>query len=133
VQALPARTAFASYASEDRPRVADRVASLRIAAGLDIFLDCLALRPSEQWKTRLAYEIRERHLFMLFWSEHAAQSSWVEWEWRTALADKGIEAMQAHPLDPWPRAPLPRELEALHFGDPFMVLREAALQASSKG
>jgi hypothetical protein len=128
----PARTAFASYASEDRPRVADRIASLRIAAGLDVFLDCLSLQPNDLWKPRLASEIHERHLFMLFWSEHAARSPWVDWEWRTALADKGIEAIQAHPLDPWPRSPLPPELQALHFGDPLMGLRESALQTENK-
>src|SRR5205814_10022224 len=37
------RTAFASYASEDRPSVLDRVAAIRIVAGLDIFMDCLSL------------------------------------------------------------------------------------------
>src|SRR5262249_24118354 len=33
------RTAFASYAAEDRPRVLDRIAAIRIAIGINIFTD----------------------------------------------------------------------------------------------
>ena len=50
--AEPAHSAFASYASKDRQRVLDRVAAVRIAAGLDIFLDCLSLNPGDRWKDR---------------------------------------------------------------------------------
>ena len=96
----PARTAFASYSSADRDRVLDRIAAVRIAAGLDIFLDCLDLRPSEEWKPQLDDEIIKRDIFMLFWSEHAKESKWVTWEWQTALQDKGKDHMQIHPLEP---------------------------------
>lgn len=123
------RTAFASYSAVDRARVLDRVAAIRIAAGLDVFMDCLSLRPSTMWQTRLEKEISERELFMLFWSEFAASSPWVEWEWRHALERKGLAAIQAHPLDPWPKAPLPPELSSLHMGDPLMAVREASLKA----
>ena len=116
-----ARTAFASYSSQDRQRVLDRIDAMRIAAGLDIFLDCLSLKPSEQWKRRLDGEIRERDLFMLFWSAAAAQSPWVEWEWREALALKGLEAMQIQPLENDVKPP--PELEVLHFGSVAMYAR----------
>jgi hypothetical protein len=116
-----ARSAFASYSSQDRQRVLDRIDAMRIAAGLDIFLDCLSLKPSEQWKRRLDNEIRERDLFMLFWSAAAAQSQWVEWEWREALALKGLDAMQIQPLENGIRPP--PELEALHFGSVAMYAR----------
>jgi hypothetical protein len=116
-----ARTAFASYSSQDRPRVLDRVAAVRISAGLDVFLDCLSLHPGEEWKPRLAQEIHRRDLFLLFWSERAAQSRWVAWEWQTALASKGKTAMQVHPLEVG--APPPEELKDLHFGDVFMLIR----------
>jgi hypothetical protein len=118
-----ARTAFASYSSMDRERVLDRVAAVRISAGLDIFMDCLSLHPGEAWKPRLADEIRARDLFLLFWSQDSAASKWVEWEWRTALAEKGNEHMQIHPLATGV-AP-PEELKDLHFGDVYMLIREA--------
>jgi hypothetical protein len=116
-----ARSAFASYSSQDRQRVLDRIDAMRIAAGLDIFLDCLSLKPSEQWKRRLDSEIHQRDLFMLFWSAAAAQSQWVEWEWREALALKGLDAMQIQPLENGIKPP--PELEALHFGSVAMYAR----------
>jgi hypothetical protein len=121
VVAEPAHTAFASYSSADRTRVLDRVAAVRIAAGLDIFLDCLDLRPSEEWKPQLDEEIRGRDLFLLFWSAHAKDSKWVAWEWQTALHDKGKEHMQIHPLEP--NVKPPEELADLHFGDVYMWVR----------
>ncbi len=116
-----ARTAFASYSSTDRQRVLDRIDAVRIAAGLDVFLDCLSLKPSEQWKPRLDEEIRGRDLFLLFWSQAAARSPWVEWEWREALALKGLDAMQIQPLENGVKPP--PELEALHFGSVAMYAR----------
>ena len=124
-RAVAARDAFASYASEDRQRVLDRVAAVRISAGLDVFLDCLSLHPGEQWKPRLSEEISGRDLFLLFWSANARESPWVTWEWQTALARKGIEGIQVHPLQTVAEAPPPEELKALHFGDVHMIVREA--------
>jgi hypothetical protein len=123
VRVQPAQSAFASYASEDRSRVLDRVSAVSISTGLDVFLDCLSLRPSEQWKPQLKYEIGHRDLFLLFWSNSAAHSPWVDWEWRTALEEKGQTAMQIHPLEAGVKPPA--ELQDLHFGDPFMLIREA--------
>ncbi len=120
--AEPARTAFASYSSADRDRVLDRVAAVRIAAGLDIFLDCLDLTPGEQWKPQLDEEIIKRDLFLLFWSEHAKESKWVTWEWQTALKDKGKDHMQIHPLEP--NVKPPEELSDLHFSDVYMWVRK---------
>ena len=123
VEAEPAKTAFASYASEDRPRVLDRVSALEIHAGIDVFQDCLSLHPGERWKPRLEKEILERDLFLLFWSRHARRSSWVEWEWRTFLDVGKEEALELHPLDPVKAAPPPEELAHLHFADPKMTIR----------
>jgi hypothetical protein len=117
------RTAFASFSSMDRDRVLDRVASLKLAAGLDVFMDCLSLKPGEEYKKALRDEIKRRDVFLLFWSQHARRSEWVEWEWRTALRHKKREAIQPHPLESMDLAPPPKELEMLHFGDPHMALR----------
>lgn len=122
----PARTAFASYSSQDRDRVLDRVAAVRISAGLDVFLDCLSLRPGDQWKGELAREIVERDQFLLFWSSHAGASEWVNWELREALEKKDPDSIQVHPLESVERAPPPPELQHLHFGDPYVLARSDA-------
>jgi hypothetical protein len=118
-----ARTAFASYSSQDRQRVLDRLASVRISAGLDVFLDCLSLRPGERWKLKITEEIRSRDQFLLFWSKAAADSQWVTWEWQTALNEKGIEDMQIHPLENNVAPPV--ELTDLHFSDVLVAIRGA--------
>jgi hypothetical protein len=115
---LLARTAFASYSSKDRDRVLDRVAAIRIAAGIDVFLDCRDLNPGQPWTPRLEQEIDRRDTFMLFWSRAAAQSRWVTWEWERALDTKGAEHMQIHPLENGV-AP-PRRLADLHMADAYM-------------
>jgi len=115
---------------EDRARVLDRVAAIQIAAGVEVFMDCISLRPGKRWRERIAGEISKREVFMLFWSEAAAKSRWVAWEWRQALDTVGLDAIQAHPLDPWPKAPLPTELSSLHMGDPLMAVRESALRTA---
>lgn len=122
-KAEAARSAFASYSSTDRQRVLDRLASLRISAGLDPFVDCLSLHPGEEWKLRLAQEIRACELFLLFWSQSAAQSEWVSWEWHTALAEKAEDAIQLHPLEIGVKTP--KELAHRQYDDAFMALRKA--------
>lgn len=125
VHVRPARTAFASYASADRDRVLDRVASVRLAADLDVFLDCLMLRAGDRYETVLLEQIRQRDLFLLFWSEAASQSQWVRVELDTALDTKGEDCMQLHPLDSFDEASVPEQLRHLHFGDLLMDLRRA--------
>lgn len=118
-----ARSAFASYSSEDRQRVLDRVAAIRIAAKVDVFLDCHDLNPGEAWEPNLARAIDACDTFLLFWSDAAAQSPWVQWEWKRALNRPGLDGMQFHPLENGVRPP--RELAAIHLGDPYMDLRAA--------
>jgi hypothetical protein len=126
-----ARTAFASYSSKDRDRVLDRIAAVRIAAGLDVFLDCLSLNPGEEWKPTLEAEISLRDIFLLFWSQAAADSEWVKWEGETAIEKKGDRgaAIQIHPLEVG--ISLPSKLSHLHRGDVLMHLRSSAGQADS--
>jgi hypothetical protein len=98
-----------------------RIRSLQIVADIDVFVDCLSLRPGEEWKTVLAREINKREIFWLFWSREAIASKFVEWEWRTAYAQKGKNGIQPHPLEPTNLAPPPKELEDLQFGAAFEV------------
>jgi hypothetical protein len=118
------QTAFVSYASLDRSRVLDRVASLIIHTGMEVFMDCIKLRPSQKWRELLPYVILESDIFLLFWSSDAAQSDWVQWEWRHCLDHKGLDFIEVHPLKPYSTAPLPSELQELHGGDPLMIIRE---------
>lgn len=113
------RTAFASYASGDRKDVMGRVRSLQIATRMDVFVDCLSIRPGERWKPSILDEIRRRDVFWLFWSRRAQDSEWVDWEWRTALAEKTIDGIQPHPLEPADVAPAPPELADLQFGSMY--------------
>jgi hypothetical protein len=121
---------FASYSSADRDRVLDRVAAIRIATATDVFVDCLDLAPGRAWQARLEHEIAARDLFVLFWSNAAAMSKWVRWEYSHALEMLGADRMQIQPLENGVRAP--RVLKHLHFADPLNDVREAALRRARR-
>jgi hypothetical protein len=112
------RTAFASYASDDRNKVLGRIQGmLKLLPELDIFLDVASLRSGENWEKRLENEIKIRDVFYLFWSSAASKSQWVEKEWRTALLTKGIDYIDPVPLEPPNMVPPPPELSSLHFNE----------------
>ena len=118
------KTAFASYSTDDRAIVLNRVRSLQIFTDIDVFVDCLSIRPAQRWRDELAEQLLSRELFLLFWSRNAAESKWVDWEWRKILKTKGLDAVQPHPLEPAELAPPPPELADLQFGtayETFMV------------
>lgn len=120
------RRAFASYSSRDRARVLDRISALRNRVGLEVFLDCVSLRAGEDWATRIEEELRACDEFQLYWSRNAAQSEWVEREWRMALDMRGLDAFSVQPLEPQGVAPAPPEpLASLHFDDPLMYVRSS--------
>jgi len=68
-------------------------------------------------RERLQQEIVSRDVLYLFWSRAASKSQWVEIEWRTALASKGLEHIDPVPLEPGDVTPPPPELTTLHFND----------------
>src|SRR5690606_29471935 len=72
IRGEPIATAFASYASQDRERVLDRMSEIR-RVGIDIYLDCLSMHPGDEWKSTLKEEIKNRESFLLFWSSYAKQ------------------------------------------------------------
>jgi HEAT repeat protein len=130
------RSAFASYASEDRERVLARVQGMqKVLPDLDVFVDVVALRSGERWKDRLQEEILARDVFYLFWSEAAMKSHWVEFEWRYALQARGEYFINPVPLSPPELAPPPAELRSLHFRDWTLFAdgtRSAARAAASR-
>lgn len=88
------------------------------------------MHPGDAWKPRLRREIVERDLFLLFWSKQAMRSTEVEWEWKTALAEKGGKTFQLHPLDMVEEAP-PPQLSQLQFSDPLVIMRRAYMNRGS--
>jgi hypothetical protein len=119
IEELRSKSAFASYASEDRAEVAGRVQGMsKVAPDLDIFLDFFSLRSGERWEQRLLEEIERRDTLYLFWSQAASRSLWVDREWRTALRLRGVAGIDPIPLASPEEVPPPNELaEHLHFND----------------
>ncbi len=117
------RTAFASYASEDRDAVLMTVRGMqKIAPSLDVFVDVMSLRSNEDWQERIAAAIASSEVFYLFWCSHAAHSEWVGREWRYALETKGLDFINPVPLQAPDIAPPPEELKAhKHFNDPVLA------------
>lgn len=133
VTGKPASTAFASYASEDRERVTERLAALRIHAGIDVYMDHLSLIPNKDWEEQLALAIESREIFLLFWSKEAEKSKWVKWEWQRAFElekQRGIPGFEIHPLENGIKPP--KKLGHLHFGDVYMTIRETAARGGGR-
>jgi actin-like ATPase involved in cell morphogenesis len=112
------RRAFASYAREDTDQVLDILTGMQKASpGFDVFFDRASIRSGEIWEQRLATEILARDVFYLFWSRAAAESDWVNREWRLALEHRGLQYIDPVPLvSPEIVAP-PAELSRLNFDD----------------
>jgi len=121
------RSAFASYASEDRAEVLSRVQGMQAAYnGLDVFVDVINLRSGQNWERELEDRISKADVFYLFWCCHALKSEWVGKEWRWALAAKGQDFIDPVPLQRPEHAPPPSELAAKHFNDPLLAFIAAA-------
>lgn len=111
-------TAFISYASQDRSRVATIIQGMKKARpDMNIFFDIESLHSGEYWEHIIKQEIDQRDILYLCWSKHAQQSEWVEKEWRYALENKGLDAIEPVPLDPPTECPPPEELKSKHFND----------------
>ncbi len=116
------KTAFASYASNDRAEVLKRIQGINKALpDLDIYVDSIKLRSGENWLNELEKHIPNKDVFYLFWSKDAAKSKWVEKEWKMALDKKDISYIDPVPLDDPMDTPPPNELSALHFNDAYLA------------
>lgn len=111
-------SAFISYASQDRQRIIPIIQGMKkMRPDLDIFFDIDSLKSGERWETVIKREIIKRDIMFLCWSRSAKESTWVEMEWRYALQNKGIDAIEPIPLESPLHCPPPRELETKHFND----------------
>lgn len=115
------QSAFISYSSLDLYDVLARVQGiLKIRPDFDLFIDFMSMKSGDFWQERIIQEIKDRDKFYLFWSKNAAQSKWVEKEWKSALELKGIDKIEPFPLDNPKEVPPPPELNKLHFNDPIL-------------
>lgn len=120
-------SAFVSYASQDRSRVAAVVQGMKKARpDLDIFFDVESLRSGQDWSTALSREIERRDILYLCWSHFARESSWVNREWRYALSLKGLEGIEPIPIEPPSQCPPPEELAQKHFNDMILYVIRAS-------
>jgi tetratricopeptide (TPR) repeat protein len=115
------RSAFASYASQDRDEVLRRVQMLG-AVGIRCFQDVLDLEPGDRWAQKLYEHIDKADVLFLFWSRHARQSPWVEKEWKYGLEKRGDDFIQPVIVEGPPIVPPPPDLEHLHFNDKLVYL-----------
>jgi len=124
------RSAFASYSRTDKDRILDRIAALE-TVGVDVFIDGLDIRQGARWEEAIYKEIRLRECFLLFWSQAASRSRWVEKEWRHALKFRGEDGIVPNALEPPERCPPPPELEHLQFGSAVDRLRREWTSAAA--
>lgn len=116
-------SAFVSYASQDRNRVAMIIQGMKKARpDMDIFFDVESLRSGDDWEKALWHEIDKRDVLFLCWSKSARDSQWVDAEWRYALKQKGPDCIEPVPIDPPGVCPPPEELSKKHFNDKLLYI-----------
>lgn len=116
-------SAFVSYASQDRNRVAMIIQGMKKARpDMDIFFDVDSLRSGDDWEEALWREIDKRDVLFLCWSRYARDSKWVDAEWRYAFKNKGPDSIEPVPIDPPGSCPPPDELSRKHFNDKLLYI-----------
>lgn len=125
-------SAFVSYASQDRNRVAMIIQGMKKARpDMDIFFDVDSLRSGDDWEKALWREIDKRDVLFLCWSKYARDSKWVDAEWRYALKNKGVDSIEPVPIDPPGSCPPPDELSRKHFNDKLLYIINSNPSATS--
>jgi hypothetical protein len=105
---------FCSYSHKDT-LIVERVERAIKTLGVEYLRDVHALRSGQHWGEELYKLIDRADIFQLFWSPTAAQSPYVEQEWRYALdLDRGDTFIR--PVY-WQRPipSVPQELRHIHF------------------
>ncbi|MBR2259984.1 MAG: toll/interleukin-1 receptor domain-containing protein [Blautia sp.] len=116
-------SAFISYASQDRNRVAAIIQGMKKARpDLDVFFDVDSLRSGDDWELALHEEIKRRDVLFLCWSHFARESKWVDAEWRYALEQKGADCIEPVPIESPDICPPPAELNFKHFNDKLLYI-----------
>ncbi len=120
-------SAFISYASQDRKRVAAIIQGMKKARpDLDVFFDVDSLRSGEDWDLAIHDEIKRRDVLFLCWSHFARESKWVDAEWHYALEQKGADCIEPVPIESPDVCPPPAELKYKHFNDKLLYIINSA-------
>jgi hypothetical protein len=98
---------FLSYAREDQEQ-ASRIIEQLVAEGVTVWRDQERLHVGQTWPKALGEAIAASDALLLLWSSRAAESTFVELEWCTAVALK--KAVLPCLLD---QTPLPPSLAAI--------------------
>ena len=125
------KTAFASYASEDREIVLAHSRDAKDSAQSKRVVDVMSLQSGEMWAEKLNEVVSKVDVFYLFWCGHARESEWVEKEWRCAYDARGLSFIGPVPLESPEFAPPPRELSGKHFNDPVLALMNHTRSAAA--
>ena len=115
---------FVSYAHKDEAKVKSFHEGLKLA-GIEHFFDRAYLKTGDIFPQVIQDYINSADLFVLFWSDNAAKSEYVEKERTQALerAFPQVKPQQAaklsiYPMSIEPRAELPDDMrENYHFGE----------------
>ena len=115
---------FISYAHKDEAKVKSFHEGLKLA-GIEHFFDRAYLKTGDIFPQVIQDYINSADLFVLFWSDNAAKSEYVEKERTQALerAFPQVKPQQAaklsiYPMSIEPRAELPNDMrENYHFGE----------------
>lgn len=119
------KTAFISYASQDRNTVTMIVQGLKMARpDLNVFFDVESLRSGERWEDQLKNRIDNCDVLYLCWSRNAKASKWVDFEWRYAYEHKGVGCIEPIPLEEPSLCEPPSELSEKHFNDLMLYIRK---------
>ncbi|MER5521967.1 toll/interleukin-1 receptor domain-containing protein [Streptomyces sp. NPDC002763] len=76
--------AFISHNHRDKPAVKPLAARLRLL-GVDVWLDSWEIRPGDSIPGKVDQALSVVDTVMVFWSQNASKSRWVNTEWETAL------------------------------------------------
>ena len=99
---------FISYSRQDLA-VVQRVEQALTANGFSVWRDQESLYGGQQWPKEIGEAIATSDYFLLLWSNNAADSHFVEFEWTTAIAlGKAIIPCLLHDT------PLPSSLRGIH-------------------
>jgi hypothetical protein len=78
---------FISYAREDS-KVCKKIDQALREKGITVWRDQQSIYGGQQWPKAIGEAISSSDFFILLWSEHSAESHFVDFEWNTAVALK---------------------------------------------
>ena len=104
---------FLSYSRDDLG-TALQIQTLFREQGILVWIDQESIYAGDNWPKAIGEGIAKQTIFMLLWSEYAAKSHFIEFEWNTALALK--KKIFPVLLDSSPLPPSLQAIQAIEYG-----------------